>query len=481
MHINEKRYYVLALLLLLLTSCNSKTKRENYYNSFDLPLIRESRNLYFSGDYDGYIALQKKYMKIADREGYKDGKAICYINLSRLNTSSKDKTNRLFFLQKAEEIIATSKDHFHKAFLYDAYASVSSKVNIYNKALYYNNKALDEINKTDSENAKKYMLSILYMRRGSYLYSKEKYDSAFSYLYKSRELEKGIAIQSVICGFHLGLDRLDSTRVCLDRAKKQIMLSGEKKVPAALVSSIYVTEGDYLMSLKQYNQAETSYLKALKFYDTKIRTYQPTEVYEALQLYYKETGNIEQARLYENKFNQMNLQIEENNKKVLEPTVNKILENIKNDRTKDRKYLWFIVLLIVFTSILALAYAYKKGRLVWLKKKKLVNEIAFLEENSENKKYNEMIGLARKNDPNFISVFKEVYPDFITKLQQINPGLENSELIFAALIRLNFSAKEIASSLSIQHSSVQQRKRRLRKRLYLSSEIDLYKFFSELR
>lgn len=480
MHTDKKRYCIIILLLFILTSCDSKAKREYYYNNFDLPLIRESRILKLNGDYDGYIALQKKYMKIADQNRYKAGKAICYIHLSLLDNYSKDIQNRLFFLQKAEEIIEPSKDHFHKAILYDGYSTHNSKLKIYNNALYYNNKAFEEISKTSDGNAKKYLLSLMYMRKGVYLANKNQYDSAFSYLYKSRKLENGIAVETLIGSFYLGIYPLDSTKASLDRAKKIMMLSGEKNTPAALVANIYVTEGTYHLLLKQPKQAEASYLKVLNLYDNKIRTYQPNNVYDLLGEYYDKAGNRRLSRFYENKFNQMKLQIEENNKKILEPTINKILEDIKNEQKEDRRYLWLIIVLIVFTSIFALTYTYKKVRLISKKKKKLINEIAFLKEDSGNLKYNEMIALARKNDPGFLNVFTEIYPDFISKLQQINPDLENTELVFAALIRLNFSAKEIASSLFIQHASVQQRKRRLRKRFDLTSDIDLYKFFSEL-
>ncbi|MHA7610469.1 hypothetical protein [Elizabethkingia meningoseptica] len=95
-------------------------------------------------------------------------------------------------------------------------------------------------------------------------------------------------------------------------------------------------------------------------------------------------------------------------------------------------------------------------------------------------KLNEIIELAKKNDSTFLMKFQEAYPEFISKLLEINSKLDNLDLAFCALIKLNFSAKEIAAYTFIQHASVQQRKRRMRKKLNISSEIDLYMFFNDL-
>ncbi|WP_407481116.1 helix-turn-helix transcriptional regulator [Elizabethkingia meningoseptica] len=95
-------------------------------------------------------------------------------------------------------------------------------------------------------------------------------------------------------------------------------------------------------------------------------------------------------------------------------------------------------------------------------------------------KLKEIIELAKKNDSTFLMKFQEAYPEFICKLLEINPKLDNLDLAFCALVKLNFSAKEIAAYTFIQHASVQQRKRRMRKKLNIPSEIDLYMFFNDL-
>ena len=71
--------------------------------------------------------------------------------------------------------------------------------------------------------------------------------------------------------------------------------------------------------------------------------------------------------------------------------------------------------------------------------------------------FEELVVLAKQNDSTFLTRFQEVYPKFIDNLLKIDPGLVSSELAFCAMIKLNFSSKEIANYTFIQHKSVQQK------------------------
>ncbi|EPJ2897268.1 hypothetical protein MC916_003368 [Elizabethkingia anophelis] len=48
------------------------------------------------------------------------------------------------------------------------------------------------------------------------------------------------------------------------------------------------------------------------------------------------------------------------------------------------------------------------------------------------------------------------------------------------MLKLNFSSKEITSITGVLHTSVQKRKNKIRKRLHIPSEADLYFFFDQL-
>jgi DNA-binding CsgD family transcriptional regulator len=94
--------------------------------------------------------------------------------------------------------------------------------------------------------------------------------------------------------------------------------------------------------------------------------------------------------------------------------------------------------------------------------------------------FDELVVLAKQNDSTFLTKFQELYPGFIDRLLEINPNLVSSELAFCAMIKLNFTSKEIANYTFIQHKSVQQKKHRLRKKLDVPTNQDLYVFFQNL-
>ena len=114
------------------------------------------------------------------------------------------------------------------------------------------------------------------------------------------------------------------------------------------------------------------------------------------------------------------------------------------------------------------------------KKNTLKEQTDALKNHVQTKQLQEVTELAKKNDSSFLLKFKELFPEFIKSLLAINPDLENSELAFCAMLKLRFSSKEIADYTFVQHKSVQQKKYRIRKRLNIPGETDIYDFFENL-
>ncbi|MBB3698468.1 hypothetical protein KMW28_16100 [Flammeovirga yaeyamensis] len=77
-------------------------------------------------------------------------------------------------------------------------------------------------------------------------------------------------------------------------------------------------------------------------------------------------------------------------------------------------------------------------------------------------------------------LFAEVNQPFIKELQELNKGLTDGNLRLCYLIRLNMSTKDIASIMGISINSVKVARKRLRKRLDLSSDVSLNDFILNL-
>lgn len=101
-------------------------------------------------------------------------------------------------------------------------------------------------------------------------------------------------------------------------------------------------------------------------------------------------------------------------------------------------------------------------------------------EHKINDAFEEIIQLAKQNAPSFLARFKEVYPEFCEKLLIMYPDILNSEFRFCAYLKLNFSTKEIANAIFVTEKAVQARKSRIRKKLNIPSDEDLYIWFKKL-
>jgi FixJ family two-component response regulator len=76
----------------------------------------------------------------------------------------------------------------------------------------------------------------------------------------------------------------------------------------------------------------------------------------------------------------------------------------------------------------------------------------------------------------FETHFDQAHQDFINRLKSTYPHLTQSDLKLCAYLRLNISSKEIAHLLNISLRGVEVRRYRLRKRINISTEENLYEF-----
>ncbi|MCC8188583.1 MAG: hypothetical protein LIP08_14085 [Bacteroides sp.] len=81
---------------------------------------------------------------------------------------------------------------------------------------------------------------------------------------------------------------------------------------------------------------------------------------------------------------------------------------------------------------------------------------------------------------NFAEHFNNTCNGFFDKLNERHPKLTNNDLRLCAYIRINLSAKEIASLMNISTNSVEMARYRLRKKLDLDEEVTLSQYLTEV-
>lgn len=134
----------------------------------------------------------------------------------------------------------------------------------------------------------------------------------------------------------------------------------------------------------------------------------------------------------------------------------------------------------VITAILGFIGA----RLIWRQRRKHIYE-EVEEENLHIKEqlnvaFDDVMALAKANDPAFLVRFQEVYPIFYSKLIDLHDGLTATDIKLCAMTYLNISTADIAKYTFVEIRTVQTRRSRLRKKINLAPDVDLFLYLQGL-
>lgn len=466
-------------LLFILTSC-SKDFHNKYENDFDYPLLSKNEKFRLSGDYDSLVKLNKKYYQKAEEIGYEEGKALCFMNLANVNLPLENFERAEFFLKKAEKIIQHSKNNIHKAKFNNDYSNFQMYLKRIDKSLEYNALAINYIKDTPESPFRNDVLFKIYYRQGDYFYRKNQYAPALEYFRKAGKLDHSGRTECAIGDLYLyGFKNMDSARIYLSKIAETCNRQGRTDGVALNANTVL---GEYYLITKQYDKAEESLLKALEINNkTKYVFAQYTKyIYTDLKSLYEGKGDKEKALMYLQAYTQERTKSDT----ALLKAINHDMESFIADTGTDTQNHRYMILVIVIGSILVFGllgiYAWKIIKQLQNRKEQLKDETEDLKNQIHNTSQEDVIELARKNDPLFLDTFKKAYPGFIEKVLDLNPDLENSDLVFCAMLKLHFTSKEIASYTFVQPRSIQQKKYRLRKKLNIPTEIDTYQFFDSL-
>jgi DNA-binding CsgD family transcriptional regulator len=127
-----------------------------------------------------------------------------------------------------------------------------------------------------------------------------------------------------------------------------------------------------------------------------------------------------------------------------------------------------------------------RGRLLLNIKEELNNRIKKLNTPDLTYQFRSVFKLlsdTEKNDDdwkNFSIYFDEVHNNFLSTMKAKFPGLSSTDLKLCAYLRLNLTSKEIAQLLNISLKGVEISRYRVRKKLQLSTDINLYDFLIDI-
>jgi predicted proteasome-type protease len=175
----------------------------------------------------------------------------------------------------------------------------------------------------------------------------------------------------------------------------------------------------------------------------------------------------------------------ENNKLIAE--INKNIQK-RDEKKLEQVKIDFALVFALFAMILSVfvLIVYKKKQ----KGSQTYNEFGngnFLQNTEEKKKpeidpeiIKELLLLVKNDIDTFYIEFPKIYPDFYQSLQKEYPSLTISDYSFCALVKMNFTVKEISLYTKLSLRSVEGRKYRIMKKMKVSNQNELYIVLSSI-
>ncbi|WP_223878244.1 tetratricopeptide repeat protein [Chryseobacterium vrystaatense] len=469
----------IRMIILFITISCSQTSPYHHTEDFDMPLITKNNEMNSSGNFEALIKLNAEYFKKAGAMGYDEGKGLCFLNVANVNSTEGDYERAHILLDKAGESLKNSENNFHKAKFYDSYAHYYSHLKQYDKAIIYSDSALFSLKKAPDSELKKKLMPRIYTNRGTYFAWKGQLGNSLKNFHKGNVLEKSAYSNCMVAQYHLYTNRLDSAGIYALRAENMM---SRHKTPDVERLWIYYTAGYYYNEINQYDEAEKMLKNALELSIKTRLTYSfhIKDVYKALSDLYRKKKDKEKAYFYLSRYLEEDSRLNESRFAAINKTTDSFITEAKKESDQRENDLWAVGILVIIILSVSGMYIRKNIRLLKLKKKNLKTETDRLKNRVYEKKLQEVTELAKRNDSSFLMKFKELHPEFISRLLIINPDFENSELAFCALLKLHFTSKEIADYTFVQHKSIQQKKYRIRKKLNIEGDQDIYEFLDQL-
>ena len=286
------------------------------------------------------------------------------------------------------------------------------------------------------------------------------------------------------------MGRQSEAQKYLKIGEKQLKITGINKYP---VADYYKVKGDYEYRNKEKNKnyldsALSNYNKSLKIcnlleYGGLLKT-----LYPKIAKVYADKNDLEKQLLFQKKEialkDSLDYQsaIEQNEFKKKAYSIKSQSEERVNPVNKILFYVIVILLALVGIS----AFIFKK----YLSTKKHNNQQAIEEKPFENdtmskdkidiSSVKELTSLLYEDVNAFHLAFNEAYPNFKKNLLKINPAIKPSDVEFCTLIKLNLETKEIAVLKKMTVGAVEAKKYRIRQKLNISREQNMYIFISNI-
>lgn len=274
---------------------------------------------------------------------------------------------------------------------------------------------------------------------------------------------------------------LDSAKYYLDLGD-HFALNGN--TPLFQICVLKRNYGRFYFEKKEYQKAISFYEESLAIAKELNKPQDVRDTYKLLYEAYKTVKNEKKTIEHIEKYTAINDSLKTINTQIQEIPVTTFIKEKEVIAEKSKTKLYIIIFCIIILFVCIFLFLRKN----YIKKsheneKQLYNKE---EENIKlqqkvNESFDEVIDLAKTNSPEFFTRFKEVYPDIIAKLIEIDPKLRVTELTLLAYSYLGFNSKDVALYTFKSVNTVRSRKYNLRKKLNILPEENMELWLKNLR
>ena len=479
-------YIKLSLCCLILYSHNIFYQQKNQETKAIDSLIEATNQVYMRYEFLPLIPLSQNILKKSEKIDYEKGLVYgnFYIANALVGIGKYKESNE--YLQKSQayrkylekDLMQSSRNY---GLLGDNYLSLK----LYSLSRKNFQMSIDELKKSKKRDRTIIRTeSSTYLNIGELYKEMKKYDSAYYYIIKAKNLirnldAKDIEIEKNIIEIDLGLHHLEYKD---QDSAKYYFNSAIRKSTLDVLVKIYAYEGlgNLYQKQKKYLEAEQSYLKAIDIIERYNYPIENFEIYKNLSQIYNLLGDSAKSENFLEQFNNNQDSLDLSKKVERDIIINDVLKiekEIHQEENKRRMLYGGIAFgALVLIASLYVFYNFKK------KSKKLVEEkesIALLkeDENKElkqkiNEAFDEIITLAKTNNSSFWTRFQEVYPNFKDNFLAVSQDFKVGDLTFCAYVYLGFSSKEIADHTFKTLKTIENYRYNIRKKLSLVPDQD---------
>ncbi|NML71321.1 tetratricopeptide repeat protein [Chryseobacterium sp. RP-3-3] len=411
------------------------------------------------------IVLNQQMIRESEKIHYSKGIAKGYMNIGNAFLIVGDYQKSLRFLKLAEEQDYLKQDNVLLSSLYVEYGKIYEQIGIYSKANQSLDKAIYYARKKNDENSKK-MLGYAYGWKALSTTINKTPDSALYYLHKASKIEPLPSTIINISQIHLKLNNIDSAEFYAKQAWNKVAANPDLKFHKA---TVIWGLADICFQKKQFEKALEYYQQSAEMYQGLKKKEDMRTLYQKISVTYDSLKRPDKAKEYLMRYTVLNDSLNVAQKQILNISIEDFLNEQEQKNRSSQQKLYYVIGSITVVGLILVFFGFQ-----FYKKRKKEQKVKISDlEQKVSVVYDEVMQLAKNNDPAFFGKFREVYPEFCDKLLKINPGLVNSELKFCALLFLNFSTKEIATYTYVQPGAVRIRKNRIRKKLDIPSDQDI--------